>query len=241
MDIGRALLAGAGVGASLTYFLDPRGGARRRARVRDIVAHVATKTSRTIGTTTRDGLHRTYGTAASICSLARRQPVDDRVLVERVRAKLGRFVSHPHAISVVASSGAVTLQGPILQWEAPRLVRAVRRVRGVRQVIDNLELHERAAGVPSLQGGRAPAGDRVDLLQKHWAPTTRALIGTAGTALVFGGILRRDVPRSIAVIVGVGLIARAATNQPLHQLVGLGPRRSAIHLQKTIPIHAPVG
>lgn len=221
MKSGGSLLAGVGVGAAFLYLFDPDRGARRRARVRDALAHTASLTSRAIGTTGRDALHRTYGTAASLRSLVQRDDVDDYVLVERVRERLGRLVSHPHAVEVAASNGVVTLRGPILTREASHLIRATGRVRGVREVVDELELHDQAGHLPSLQGGRAPAGDRMNVLQDHWAPATRAVVGTAGVALAVAGALRRDLPGTSAALVGVGLFARAATNVPMNRLMGL--------------------
>ncbi len=179
----RALMAGAGLGAGIIYLLDPDRGARRRARLRDTAVHAASVTTRAVGTTSRDARHRMHGTASSLRHLVRGERVDDQVLAERVRAKLGRLVSHPHAIDVAATDGSVTLSGPILEREAPRLLRAVHRVRGVCDLIDRLDRHEQAGNVPALQGGRVPAGDRPDVLQDNWAPTTRAIVCTAGTAL----------------------------------------------------------
>ena len=241
MESRGSLLAGVGVGAGLTYFLDPDRGARRRARIRDTVAHSATLTRRAVGTTSRDARHRLYGTAASVRSLVRRGEVEDQVLVERVRAKIGRLVSHPHAIQVVASAGNVTLSGPILAREASRLVRATRRVSGVRHVIDNLDLHDQAGNVPSLQGGRAPTGNQVDVLQYYWSPTTRCIVGTAGATLAAAGFVRHGVRGTAAALVGAGLLARAATNVPLARVLGIGSRRRAVDFQKTITINAPVG
>jgi hypothetical protein len=56
--------------------------------------------------------------------------LDDRTPVERVRAKLGRVVSHPYAIAVTADNCVVTLSGPILEAEVPRLLQTVEGVRG---------------------------------------------------------------------------------------------------------------
>src|SRR5206468_8129499 len=135
----------------------------------DVVAHATSVTGRAIDKTGRDALHRTYGTATSLRSLVRDEDVHDDVLVEHVRAKLGRLVSHPHAIRVAASNGTITLEGPILRREAGRLVRATRQISGVRDVIDELEIHQQAAHVPSLQGGDEAAGDRLDVFQPRWA------------------------------------------------------------------------
>jgi len=241
MESRGSLLAGVGVGAGLTYFLDPDRGAFRRARIRDRMAHSAALTRQAVGTTSRDARHRLYGTAASVRSLMRRGEIDDQVLVERIRAKLGRLVSHPHAIHVVGSAGNVTLSGPILTREASGLVRAIRHVPRVRSVIDNLERHDQAGTVPSLQGGRGPAGDRADVLQYSWSPATRTLVGTAGATLAAAGVVRRDLPGAAAALVGVGLLARAATNLPLSRVLGIGSRRRAVDFQKTITINAPVG
>jgi hypothetical protein len=80
----------------------------------------------------------------------RRQP-DDQILEERTRSALGRYVAHAGAIQVTVRDGAVHLEGPVLASEADRVRRIVRRVRGVRQLDDRLEVHERP-DVPSLQG-----------------------------------------------------------------------------------------
>jgi osmotically-inducible protein OsmY len=142
MKANGSLLAGVGAGAAVAYFLDPAYGPRRRARLRDQVVHTATLTRRAIGTTSRDALHRTSGTAASLAHLMQREEVDDNVLVERVRAKLGRLVSHPRAIDVLASDGVVMLKGQILKHERKNLLRAIRHVRGIVDVIDALEVHK---------------------------------------------------------------------------------------------------
>lgn len=237
----RALITGAGLGAGMIYLVDPYRGARRRARVRDAAVHATTLTTRAAGTTSRDALHRAYGTASVVRRLLRRERGDDEVLVERVRAKLGRLVSHPHAIEVAAADGLVTLSGPVLEREVPRLLHVVQRIRGVCDLDDRLERHEQAGNVPALQGGRAPGGDRPDVLQQNWAPTTRAIIGTAGAALAVGGAVRRDLPGVLAALAGVGLVARAAINLPVARLSGIGSQQRAVDVQKTITINAPVG
>jgi uncharacterized membrane protein len=237
----RSLLAGAGVGAGLTYFLDPGHGARRRARVRDTVTHSARVTRRAIGTVGRDMLHRTYGTAASLRSPFRHDRVDDPVVVERVRSRLGRLVSHPHAVEVTSIDGVVALRGPVLEREADPLIHAVLRIDGVCDVIDELERHERPGNIPSLQGGRPPAASRLDAFQPHWAPTTRVMLGTAGAAMMVAGLGKRNGAGTIAALLGAGLAARAATNLPVKRLFGISDRRRAVDLQKTIVINAPVG
>jgi hypothetical protein len=51
------------------------------------------------------------------------------------------------------------LSGPVLASEANRLLRSVRKVKGVTEVDSRLEVHEHAENVPALQGnGHAALG-----------------------------------------------------------------------------------
>ena len=141
------------VGALVMYLLDPDRGERRRALVRDQAARAKHRLGDGLDATARDLGNRAKGTAAELRSRLRREPVDDTVLQERVRSTIGHVVSHPGAIEVIVSEGRVTLQGPVLEHELDRLLRAVRRVRGVSEVVNELEVHREPGDVPSLQGG----------------------------------------------------------------------------------------
>lgn len=153
---GTALLGAIGIGAALMYFLDPDRGSRRRKLALDQLVHTRHVAGDTLGATKRDLGNRARGVAATTRSRFADDHADGRVIEERVRAELGRIVSHPHAIEVTAEGGHVTLSGPILAHEAEELERQVRKVRGVTEVENHLDVHERAEGVPSLQGGGGP-------------------------------------------------------------------------------------
>ncbi len=154
-----ALLTGLGVGVGLMYFLDPERGRRRRALVRDRIVSSAHASGAVVGATGRDVKHRAAGMAARVRNLRHGEAPDDEVLLERVRAQLGRLVSHPRAIDVEVEDGRVTLRGPILSAEVPRLLSSVQRVGGVRDVVNALDEHEEAGHVPALQGGIRRAAD----------------------------------------------------------------------------------
>ncbi|HEY2738453.1 MAG TPA: BON domain-containing protein [Thermoanaerobaculia bacterium] len=79
----------------------------------------------------------------------------DRKLATRVRALIAKQVSHPGAIAVYVEQGTVTLGGPILASELAELRDAVTNLDGVHAVLDHLEAHETAEGVPELQNGRS--------------------------------------------------------------------------------------
>ena len=195
----RQLLLGAALGAGLTYMLDPQNGARRRALTRDKLVRASNVTRDALDTTARDLANRSRGIAAATRSRFSSDDVDDVVLVERVRAKLGRVCSHPHAIDVRVNAGDVTLAGPILAQEAWAVVGAVERVRGVHTVTNELDLHETSANVPALQGeGRIP-GPSLDLLQPNRGPATRALVAAslAATGLCMAAYARRRAQLSL--------------------------------------------
>jgi osmotically-inducible protein OsmY len=184
-----ALLTGLGMGVGLMYFLDPARGRRRRALVRDQMTHAARISSEAAGAAGRDLAHRTSGTAARLRRRFRHERVDDDVLVERVRARLGRAVSHSHAVRVGADRGVVTLRGPILQHEIGPLLKAVEAVSGVREVVDRLEPHA-GPDVPALQGGGRPSERQPNILRRSWSPTTRAMAAGSGLAIAaYGAVL----------------------------------------------------
>ena len=233
------LLAGLGVGIGLAYLFDPARGGRRRALVRDTAVSGVHTVVDAADATTRDVTNRLVGTVAELLGHLERDSASDETIVERVRAKLGRVVSHPHAIHVTSDDHVITLSGAILAVEVPRLLRTVEGVRGVREVINQLEEHQQAENIPSLQGGTTPPGLQPDIWQRQWAPATRVAVGAAGVGMAVAGAQRRDVPGWLFMIGGLGLVARAATNLETKRLVGIGAGRRAVDLQETITIDAP--
>ena len=181
------LLSGAALGASAMYLMDPRTGPRRRALIRDQVVRATHKTGDALDALGRDAANRARGIAAETRSRLRSDSSDARKLQERVRAELGRVVSHPRAIDVyVSADGCVCLTGPVLMEEADSAISAIQSVKGVQEVDDRLERYASAEHVPSLQGGRTRPGRRSALMQASWSPATKALVCIGSTALAVG-------------------------------------------------------
>jgi hypothetical protein len=134
----------------------------------------------------------------------------------------------------------VTLRGPILQHEVRRLLNTIERIGGVREVVNELEEHKEAANIPALQGGSTPPGLQPEIWQREWSPTTRLLAGGTGMALAGYGASRRTMPGALLAAAGIGLLARAATNLETRRLTGIGAKRRAVDIQKTVTIDAPV-
>jgi hypothetical protein len=184
------LLTGAGLGAALTFIFDPGAGGRRRALVRDKMTHASRVTRERLSASARDIGNRARGVVAATRARLSDGDVSDVVLVERVRAKVGRACSHPRALDVIALNGEVTLQGPILANEMDDLVARAASVRGVQRVINELDPHESAEGVSSLQGGRVAERSR-DINPRGWVPAPLALVSVVAAGLGVAAYVRR--------------------------------------------------
>jgi hypothetical protein len=234
MNKALAFGAGLGLGTGLMYLLDPDRGKRRRALVRDKFVWAARKTGEGFEVTARDLRNRSQGIISELQSRFSSEPVDDAVLVDRVRSKLGRIVSHPSAIQVTAQNGNVTVAGPILAAEVPELLTCVRRVAGVNDLVDNLEVHEEAGNHPALQGGRERQGNRFEFLQENWSPAARLVAGAAGASLAVYGGVRHDAVGAGLGAAGLLLLTRGITNADFMHLAGFGSGQGDGQQQMTV-------
>jgi osmotically-inducible protein OsmY len=182
---------GAGLGAGLMYLLDPQGGNQRRTLVRDKATQAytassgAVRTSATgLGNRGRSLAERGRGLATGAGAFLSKDGVKDRVLAERLRSKLGRWVSHPDAVQVDVNEGNVTLRGHILATNSADLLLKVSQMKGVRSVESELEIHASAEGVEALQG--SSSSSRLSRLKVR--PKTAGLV--AGGALAVAGLIR---------------------------------------------------
>ena len=242
MSIRTSWLGGLGLGAALMYLLDPERGRRRRAMVRDRVASRACDTEVFLKKSKRDLANRTRGFAAEARSrFVREGPVEDDVLAERVRSKMGRFVSHPGAIEVTANEGWIRLEGQVLADEVDHLVSAVRSVRGVEGVDNKLEIHWDSGAVPGLQGGAERTGERAEFRQQNWSPAAPLAAGSAGSALVLLGLKRRGPLGVAASAIGTGILARSVTNKSARRLAGIGNGHGPEEYRSSISFDAPPG
>ncbi|HEY3025565.1 MAG TPA: hypothetical protein VGJ55_05410 [Pyrinomonadaceae bacterium] len=221
MNKGLAFGAGLGLGTGVMYLLDPDRGKRRRALLGDKFASATRKTGEGIEITVRDISNRARGIATSIQSKFTADETDDAVLVDRVRSKLGRIVAHPGAIEVAAENGNVTLKGPILEGEVDSLLKCVKEIQGVNQLVDSLEIHKEAGNHPALQGGRQRQGHRFEFLQENWSPAARFIAGATGASLAVYGGTRRDALGAGLGAAGLLLLTRGITNTEFSHLVGL--------------------
>ncbi|MFI4887670.1 MAG: BON domain-containing protein [Burkholderiales bacterium] len=235
-----SVLGSAALGAAAMYVLDPDKGKRRRALVRDKVLSVVTDTRDAFGAAARDATHRIDGLRARARRLLTNAPIaDDLQLIERVRSRMGRLVSHPHALQVGANNGRVTLSGPVRRHEAQRLLDAIRTVWGVSEVEDRLVAHDSAESISSLQSGGEEPDARSAFRHEQWAPAIRVAAMLGGTMLSLWGLRQRSLAGCALAGAGVALTLRGATNRPLSRLAGLPCGAHARSVSSAINVPLP--
>ena len=179
---------GAAVGATAMYFLDPNRGKQRRAQLQAQSLKAGRHASQLLDAGVRDLSHRLSALPHRVQSFMKKDDaVDDLRLIERVRSKMGRYISHPAAIVVSALDGDVILSGSILEAEHREVIPALRHVPGVRELVDRLTVYQRADGIPELQGQSPRGGEKLALLQEQWPPGVRfGAAASAGVLAVYG-------------------------------------------------------
>jgi uncharacterized membrane protein len=222
------------------YLLDPDRGARRRSLLRDKGVHASRVLGEGLGTTARDLRNRSSGAAARISGRFRPDQGTDEVVNQRVRAALGRAVSHPGAVNTAVYDGRVFLSGPVLAGEVADLLDTVRGVRGVRDVENQLQVHERADQVPGLQGRGRRVDGRAGWRQEVWDPTTRLVAGGLGGAAALRGLRSGGVLGGALAALGAGLLLRATSNLSTRRMLGIGDARAPVRVRKTITVAAPI-
>ncbi|HET9325935.1 MAG TPA: BON domain-containing protein [Candidatus Eisenbacteria bacterium] len=189
-----AFVSGVVVGVASMYFFDPDRGGRRRALARDKGARLVHASQDFLGKAGRDLRNRARGLTAGVRHRLHLGNGDPGVVAERVRAKMGRFVSHPHAIAVTTEQDELVLRGQILTDEMTPLLDAVSKIPGVQGVRNELEPHDQA-DVPALQGGLPPPGEPAEWQQRSWTPGLQLLTGAVAVGLLGTAMLRRNARR----------------------------------------------
>lgn len=236
----RRAVASIGAGASSMYFLDWQLGARRRRQVQDRLVHGIHTLNSGLGKSSKDLANRSKGLFSQVRSFFYTKQPDDAVLVERVRSKLGRYVSHPHVIEVGCQDGTVTLSGPILSDEADPLIQRISKMFGVKEIQNQLELHTPDEHIQMLQGGSRRPGEHFNLFEGTWAPATRVTMSGIGLWMILSGMRRKGVSGGVLTLIGSFTCARSFFNRPLRQILGFGPGPMPITVRKTVHLSMPV-
>ncbi len=199
---------GAGLGAGLMYLLDPQGGRHRRALARDKTVSALKTGGSAALKTGKDLGNRTKGLVHEAGSRLHWSEVDDQVLCDRVRSKIGRIASHPADIEVTSLEGRVKLLGSVPALEADQLLSTVAKIKGVKELDCQLQFLE--SDDASLESDQDNGKSR-SRLARAWKPATLILAGTGGAALVIAGLKRRDKVGTALGAAGLGLLANSFT------------------------------
>ncbi len=156
MERLEGFIGGLALGAGLMFLLDPGAGRRRRALIRDKVVRARHELSDSSDEmSTRIG-NRVKGIVAETRGRFSTQDVEDSVLEARVRSSMGRVLSNPGAIAVLAENGSVTISGPVMAAEVDGLLSCVKAVPGVHEVHSRLAVRPSPDSVPGLQRNDPP-------------------------------------------------------------------------------------
>lgn len=155
------------IGAAAMYYLDPHSGRRRRALVRDRLAHIRRVITRDVPKVAERRGRFLHGVAKGVRHAAaeilphRRAHADDETLVARVRSEVLRGAGvKAGEIHVDAYEGCVTLRGQLEQaGDIQHIVDATKRVEAVTEVRSYLHLPGELAPnkAAALGNGHAPA------------------------------------------------------------------------------------
>lgn len=121
-------------GTLAMYLLDPRSGRRRRAVIRDRTRSAGNEAGRYVQGKAVRATNQLKGAVAKTRAHLSAQPVDDDLLHEHIRARLGRLVDHPHDVEVHVRDGRVQLKGTVSEEHFDALLRTVSSMRGVRNM-----------------------------------------------------------------------------------------------------------
>lgn len=133
---------GAIVGARLMYLFDPDRGRSRRVRLRDkavrglhLLRREGTKQIRNAGNHLIGRLHELRSSIRD-----RSNDISDDILLDRVRAQLGRDVRHLRMLDFRVENGCVIVEGPALRGEAHKIHERLQKTRGVHHC--DVRVHE---------------------------------------------------------------------------------------------------
>ncbi|MBA3316163.1 MAG: SRPBCC family protein [Planctomycetota bacterium] len=219
-----SLMRGALYGAGAMYFLDPDRGRRRRAEVGKRISRLGHEAEDFWQKGCRDLANRGTGFAAEARRFVSATPAEDIVITARVRAVLGHHVVDARAVDVSTSNGNVTLRGTVRPGEPERLIPAIEKIGGVRDVQSGLTTAGSPVGMAMPEGGLSPG--------------TKLLMTAGGGLLLLNGLARRGFGPTLLGTAGLGMFVRGLTDRP-GCLVGVGDDR-AIEFRKSIRIDAPV-
>ena len=237
----KTVLTTIGLGAGLVYFFDPKNGESRRTQLREKANDLVDQMDESIYTAVEDTRNRTRGVLSEWTAKLSNQENPDWLLAERVRSALARLSPHSRHVRVRAEDGQLHLSGSILKDEKDAILRSASRTRGVRDVVDELEVFYSPEEMTAFQDTTASEAQQMpSWKQQNLSPATRLLSSVGGSLLTLYGLKRKGLAGPVLSTAGLLLTARGMTNLDTNSLLGLGMAGNGIRVQKTVTINAPI-
>ena len=145
-------IGGAALGAAATYFFDPVRGHRRRIVLHDKFFSKMNSLKNDSKIFFKNLKSKIFGSVAQVQSKLHPKEQSDETLNQRVRSTFGRQIRHAKAIQTSVTYGIVTLSGPILADEVDKLIKCVKAIPGVQEVVNHLDIYKNAQNISALQG-----------------------------------------------------------------------------------------
>ncbi|MDI9239576.1 BON domain-containing protein [Lysobacter sp. LF1] len=143
-------------GALVMYLLDPVAGRRRRAVMRDRSVAMGYDAGHFVQGKGKRAADRVKGALARTRDRLSSTPLDDDLLHDRIRSRLGRLVDRPGAVEVHVREGRVQLKGTVSEAEFHDLIHTVSSMRGVTNLESLLRTAPMHASPPSPFNAGAP-------------------------------------------------------------------------------------
>lgn len=133
-------VGGAALGAAATYFFDPVRGHRRRIVLHDKFFSKMNSFKHDSKIFLKNLKSKIFGSVAQVQSKIHPKEQTDETLNQRVRSAFGRQVRHAKAIQTSVTYGIVTLSGPVFADEVDKLIKCVKAIPGVQNVVNHLDM-----------------------------------------------------------------------------------------------------
>lgn len=231
-NIALLSLLGAGAAGMGVYLFDRKDGRKRRSRLMKETKKVVATAKHEAKKSLKDAQNHLVGGIACLSARLRTEEATDDVIVERVRSRMGRVVTHPHPIMVASDGGMVTLWGPVPGDEMLPLLYKVKATPGVKEIRNHLTAYDSTQ--PELDVATKVSGEI------KWSPFKRLLIGAAGASAAAYGIYKRNLFGHALALAGAGAMAGSTMKRNISSSLAFCECSQGFEVEQTININAPV-
>ena len=225
-------LLGAGAAGMGVYLFDPKDGRKRRSRLIKETKKIFETAKDEAKKSLKDAENHLVGGIACLSARLRNEETTDEVIVERVRSRMGRVVTHAHPVMVASDAGIVTLWGPVPKDEMVPLLYKVKATPGVKEIRNHLTAYD--SKQPELDVVMKKSGEI------KWSPFKRLLIGAVGASAAAYGIYKGNSFGRALALAGAGAMAGSTMKRNISSSLAFGECSQGFEVEQTINVNAPL-